>query len=174
MKRPSIPDPIVYLDVETGGLDSNHSLLQIAMVYGDGPVFSSYIGSDTKQPLVVDPYALAFNQIDLRESVRWPCPNAVRFDIDHWLTSHDLFYRRPLRACGFNVRFDVEHANRLYPKLFSHRVLDLVSVAMFHGLPASSQELMDWAGVPVNGRHDDAIAARTVHRKMMAEFGGAG
>jgi len=178
---------LVYIGTETGGEDSLSALsgcsifstLQIAVVPAsdDEKPFHSFI-APVDGVLTVNPMAMAYNGIDLRKASRWPRQDVVSNTLMTWASDLCRSTTPKLTACGFNVRFDVNRINAIIPRLFSYRCLDLTSVALFHGLPCESVDLIDRFGDPsITGRHDallDAMQAKVVHRKMIEHLGRAG
>lgn len=113
--------------------------------------------------MTIDPQAMLYNQIDLREAIEWPNEAHVRASIEDWVSKNyqdqaDFDGVVDLIACEFNVSFDVRRINDLVGRsLLSHRVLDLTSVAMFLGFPHKSVELIDRFGDPQLGLSHDAL-----------------
>lgn len=170
--------PLVYLDTETGGIAFSCSTIQVAVALpvwsrlddGDPDSFDSFM-RPTFGPLLVEPEAMAYNGIDLRNAVQWPKQTDVAYNLQAWVAER-FAEGVKLVACGFNVRFDVNRLDLFCPGMFSHRVLDLTAVALFHGIPSKSIELIKRFGDPDRHtvRHDalaDACQARAVHMSMM-------
>lgn len=155
----SMKTKIIYLDVETGGLLNHHSLLEIAMHTEVDGKLQSWSSKIRHHDFLIDPTALFYNQIDLRESINWPKEEKVGREIfdkfKEWnitsnISENPKDRQMELVACGFNVKFDVDRVNSFLrcfssseDRWFSHRVLDLTSVAIFHGIPCKSHELIN-------------------------------
>ena len=168
---------IIYLDTETTGLRPEHCLIEIAMHTEIDGILRSWSSKIRTRELLVDPEALAYNKIDLREMINWPYDGEVLGDfyekMHEWGCVEEGEIVKDLVACGFNVKFDVTHVNKFVGQFFSHRVLDLTSVALFHGLPAKSNQLIERYGDPsieAHSAYNDALNAYYVHKAMLREL----
>lgn len=171
---------VLVIDTETGGLDAGkHSILELGAVVWENNGLNDIVDyTICESTIVVDPYALKVNKIDLRKTAEeGENPTDVVWSFNRWL--EDNFGHDRITLAGYNVSFDVDFLKRLYSlapdsnynKRFTHRTIDIASIVRGHiisskidlSLQASSDETWGVYGVtPADSeRHTargDAIA----------------
>jgi DNA polymerase III epsilon subunit-like protein len=183
-----MPQPFLFLDTETGGLDPrSHSLLSLGLVVGEGPkVINSLEILIRHEPYVVSGGGLKVNRINLVEhSAAALDPPIALSVLDVFLDQHFPHLCQPIILAGHNVAFD--HAflgtflagqGRALEPRFSHRLVDTHSIAAAlrdaGSLPLadlSSSALFAHFGieVPAEKRHTalgDALATFELYWKL--------
>jgi len=180
------PDKILFVDTETGGLDSNkNSLLSMAFV-----VWQEFEIIGTKEILINDgvldvtEVALKINGINIESHKKNAKPPLEAIsDLEDFLAK----YFRPdekITLGGHNINFDVNFIrhflnqnNYNFSKRFSHRYVDTATILYFLYLSGklkqkalSSQEAFDIFGISVDNRHTalgDAIATAELFTKLL-------
>ena len=182
---------IVFLDTETGGLDSKlHSLLSVGMVIVD--IDKEELGAELEifvkeEKIVTCKAALSINGINIEELDKVginPCEAHQQL--------YDFLIRfkgeKKLTIGGINVNFDINFLRRLpelkegnhITKEFSHRTIDLstLSLAFNHSgiikeAITTSSQLFDYFGITTQGRHGalfDAKATAICYLKMITRL----
>jgi len=131
--------PYLFVDTETGGLDSQrHSLLSIGLVLGDEGVvrhsLELFLKHDT---YVVDGAAMKVNRIDLAKHHAAAMDGATMMAVlDVFLDQFFPCKNEPIFLVGHNVAFDRDflegfwkQMGRAFEPRFSHRLIDTHSLA---------------------------------------------
>ena len=181
-----MPDRLLFIDTETGGLDpGKHSLLSIALV-----VWENMEIIDSKEILINDGIlsvteeALSINKIDI-EKHKQSAISASRA-MDEILVFIGKYFPRQGRItlAGHNVHFDANFlraffsANNIdFSQYFSHRVIDTSSILYYLYLAGhikhraiSSDEAFDLFDIKVEGRHTaigDAMATAKLFTRLL-------
>ena len=184
----NIPQNVIVLDTETGGLDPLvHSILSAGLVSADG---AHKMEIFIREPEIVsNPRSMAVNGLDLDEI------RAVGLEPKEACEALDAFVESVARGgrvmtVGHNIAFDIAFLRRLYrladrdlPQYFSHRTVDthtLMWALVAQGkLPASvkgSDSAFAHFGVspPPETRHTalaDAEATRLLLGELLALVG---
>ena len=159
---------ILFIDVETGGLDAKkHSLLTVALaVYEDGKDLAEKQWSVKHKDYVVTPKALEVNDIDIiKHDSSAVEANIVVQEIIQFM--QDIFWKdRPVIA-GHNIDFDNGFLSQLFyeeakqwSRYVSHRKIDtcsLVNYLMATGKidlkSASLEESIKYFKIETEARH---------------------
>jgi len=133
-------DRYLYLDTETGGLDSrSHSLLSIGLVVGDGNVVKDSIELFIKhEPYVVTGGGMKVNRIDLaRHHDTALAPQQALEALEDFLALH-FPPEEHIVLVGHNIAFDraflgtfLEANGKDLEPRFSHRTVDTHTIAAF-------------------------------------------
>jgi DNA polymerase III epsilon subunit-like protein len=132
----------LFIDVETGGLSHRtHSLLSFgAVLWEDGVLLNDREWKIQDDPYRVSAGALAINKIDLiaHHSKAVTKAQAVSQIWEYASLHPNMGQTTPLRLAGWNVPFDRDFLRQLFidvdgddvrfERVFSHRLLDLMSV----------------------------------------------
>jgi DNA polymerase-3 subunit epsilon len=182
----AMPDRLLFIDTETGGLDPDrHSLLSIAMViWEDKEIIESLEILINDGLLSVTREALAINKIDLEQHKQSAMPSALA--IAETLKFINKHFPEPgkITLAGHNVHFDVNFLksffsknNKDFSKYFSHRIIDTSSILHYLYLAGkikeraiSSDEAFQLFDIKVEGRHTalgDAIATAKLFNKLL-------
>jgi DNA polymerase III subunit epsilon len=181
-----MPDRLLFIDTETGGLDPGiHSLLSLAMVvWEDMDIIDSQEILINDGILSLTEEALSVNKIDLekhKHSAVSP-PEAME-KILAFIGKHFPGQDR-ITLAGHNVHFDVNflkffftHNNRNFSDYFSHRVIDTSSILYYLYLAGqlkqkaiSSDKAFELFHIRVKGRHTalgDVVATATLFNKLL-------
>ena len=183
-----MPQNLVVLDTETGGLDpAEHSILSLSLVpYAAG--FPLYLTIAEPRIIATD-RALAINHLDpVVLAVHGKTPMLAVETINLYLSSlfGPITKENRIVLVGQNIGFDVGFLKRLYriagqekryDELFSYRTLDTAAVARFlilaGRLPlteASGTALGKYFGCPPDIEHNalsDAISTAAVLRSLI-------
>lgn len=159
---------ILFIDTETGGLDSEkHSLLTAAFVtYEDGEIKAEASWNIKHKDYVVNTGALRINKINLVEH------DAIASEKDFVVKEMIEFIKesfgeeKPVIA-GHNIQFDISFLSNLFqecsefwPEYASHRTIDTCSIIRFlyHAGKiqedvAASDKAFKYFGIEVAERH---------------------
>jgi DNA polymerase III subunit epsilon len=182
-----IPDKILFIDTETGGLNPDfHSLLSIGVAVWQNKTIidqTEILINDGK--LNVSEQAMQINQIDLNEHVKSALtPLQALEALESFTARHFDISIQKITLAGHNVHFDVSFLKKLlaqngreYHKIFSHRFLDTSPILYYLFLSGklkqkatSSQEAFDLFSITVDKRHSalgDAIATAELFNKLV-------
>lgn len=183
-----MPQPLLFLDTETGGLDvRKHSLLSLGLVVGEGPRIVNSLEILVKhEPYVVSGGGMKVNRIDLVQHSAVALEPAMALTVlEVFLEQHFPHRCRPIVLAGHNVGFDqaflkafLESQGTSLEPRFSHRIVDTHSIAAAlrdaGKLPLddlSSSALFDHFGilVPEAQRHTalgDSLATFELYWKL--------
>lgn len=182
-----MPDRLLFIDTETGGLDPDkHSLLSVGMViWKDMKVIDSQEILINDGVLVVTKEALSINKIDLEKHRQ----SAVLKDeaMNQILSFLERHFpgQEKITLAGHNVHFDVSFLktffsanNKNFSDFFSHRLIDTSSILHYLYLSGkikqraiSSDNAFALFGIRVEGRHTalgDAIATAELFTKLLS------
>lgn len=181
-----MPDRLLFIDTETGGLDpGKHSLLSVALVVWEGgKIVDAQEWLINDGILSVTAEALAVNRIDLvkhRQTALSP-PESI----DKLLAFIGRHFpgQEKITLAGHNVHFDIGFLksffsanNKDFSEFFSHRVIDTSSILHYLHLAGklkqkavSSDEAFALFGIKVEGRHTalgDALATARLFTKLL-------
>jgi DNA polymerase III subunit epsilon len=181
-----IPDKILFIDTETGGLNpSFHSLLSIGLA-----VWQNHEIIDQTEILVndgklnVSEQAMQINQIDLSEHIQTALTPSQALERLDGFTDLHFDNTQKITLGGHNVHFDVNFLKVLlsgqgrdYHKRFSHRFVDTSPILYYLFLAGklkqkatSSQEAFDLFSIQVDKRHSalgDALATADLFNKLL-------
>jgi DNA polymerase-3 subunit epsilon len=185
-----MPDRLLFIDTETGGLDpGKHSLLSVAMVvWEDRQIIDSTEILVNDGILSVTAEALSINRIDIvkhRQSAL--SPSRAMDEILSFIGKH-FPGREKITLAGHNVHFDAAFLkaffstnNKDFSQFFSHRIIDTSSILHFLYLSGylkqkaiSSDEAFAFFDIQVEGRHTakgDAIATAELFTKLLSLLG---
>lgn len=147
----------LFMDTETGGLTTDHSLLTVSLIPVDkqfqvvpmtylDPLTGQTVQTDSglyigvkHEPYVVSQEALAVNKIDINEHDRTAVPLHMARDLVRSFITHaqQLFNRKYLVPAGHNVAFDAGFVKAYlltaeeWDKFFCYPALDTAAVARF-------------------------------------------
>jgi len=130
-------------DTETGGTDPLvHSILSVGgAVWEDGKIVAEKEVLILESPLIVQPEALAKNGINLVEHAKKALSVAKAIIEFKAFVQIEFGFDGNVPLVGWNLPFDVGFLKRFfrlaeadYDKLFSHRIMDLASVAQLLSL----------------------------------------
>ncbi|MGV3539740.1 MAG: exonuclease domain-containing protein [Rufibacter sp.] len=182
-------EKIVFVDTETGGLDSAvHSLLSVAFLIWENGVFldkREFHINDGK--LFANPEALKINKIDLEfhKSISLS-PRDALYEINIFLNKYFPLEEK-ITLCGHNIFFDLSFLktfwkknNHDFSKRFSHRYIDTSSILHFLYLTGkvnskiiSSQAAFDFFKIKIQNRHSalgDVIATAELFNKLIGRI----
>ena len=135
----ALPQPFLFLDTETGGLDpGRHSLLSLGLVVGHGPERVHSLEILVKhEPYVVSAGGMQVNRIDLvQHSAAALDPAMAAIVLKVFLDQHFPHHCQPIVLAGHNVGFDqaflkvfLESQGQTLEPRFSHRIVDTHSIA---------------------------------------------
>jgi DNA polymerase III subunit epsilon len=181
-----VPDKILFIDTETGGLNpAFHSLLSIGLVvWQDGSIIdqTEILINDGK--LNVSEQAMQINQIDLAMHVQTALSPPEALEKLENFTALHFDNSQKITLGGHNVHFDVSFLKVLlsvhgrdYHKRFSHRFVDTSPILYYLFLAGklkqkatSSQEAFDLFSIHVEKRHSalgDALATAELFNKLV-------
>jgi len=181
-----MPDRLLFVDTETGGLNpGEHSLLSLAMV-----IWEDMEIIDTRELLINDGIlnvtreALAVNRIDIEKHKQSAISSSRAMDEIILFIGKYFSLQSKITLAGHNVHFDVNFLkaffsrnNKDFSEYFSHRVVDTSSILYFLFLAGrlehkavSSDEAFKYFNIEVNGRHTalgDAIATAELFTRLL-------
>lgn len=181
-----MPDRLLFIDTETGGLDPDrHSLLSLGMV-----VWENLEVLDSQEILINDGRldvtreALAINRIDLEKHklAAVSPPEAIRMILD--FIGRHFSGQGKITLAGHNVQFDVAFLKSFFAangkdfsQYFSHRIIDTSSILYYLYLSGrmkqkatSSDKAFELFEIHVEGRHTalgDAMATAELFTKLL-------
>ena len=172
-----MPDRLLFIDTETGGLDPDkHSLLSLAMViWEDMEIMDSQEILINDGILSVTGEALSINRIDLEKHKQSAVSSSQAMDKILLFIGKHFPQQEKITLAGHNVHFDADFLkiffsanNKDFSGYFSHRIIDTSSILHYLYLAGrikhraiSSDEAFDLFDIKVEGRHTamgDAIA----------------
>ena len=181
-----MPDKLLFLDTETGGLDpGKHSLLSLAMVLWEDMEIT-----DAKEILINDGLlsvtkeALSINKIDIEKHRQAAVSSSRAMDEILLFTGKHFPGPGKITLAGHNVHFDANFMksffsanNKDFSVFFSHRIIDTSSILNYLYLAGiikqraiSSDEAFSLFDIRVRGRHTamgDAIAAAELFTRLL-------
>jgi DNA polymerase III subunit epsilon len=181
-----MPDRLLFIDTETGGLDpEQHSLLSLAMViWEDMEIIDSQEMLINDGILSVTKEALSINRIDIEKHKQSAISSSEAIEKILLFISEHFPRKRKITLAGHNVHFDanflrsffsVNHKN--FSEFFSHRIIDTSSILYYLYLAGhlkhraiSSDEAFELFNIKVEGRHTalgDAIATAKLFTKLL-------
>jgi DNA polymerase III subunit epsilon len=180
-------DRLLFIDVETGGLDPNrHSLLSLAfVVWEDMTIIDSQELLINDGILTVTEEALSINKIDIEKHKQTAISPSLAIEKILLFINKHFPQQRKITLAGHNVQFDVSFLRLFFTKnkqefsnFFSHRIIDTSSILYYLYLAGhikqkaiSSDEAFDYFGIKVEGRHTalgDAIAIAQLFTKLLS------
>jgi DNA polymerase III epsilon subunit-like protein len=181
-----MPDRLLFIDTETGGLDPNkHSLLSLAMViWEDMEIIDSQEILINDGILSATKEALSINKIDIEKHKQSAISSSQAIEKIFLFISKHFPRQRKITLAGHNVHFDADFLrsffsanNQNFSKFFSHRIIDTSSILYYLYLAGhikhraiSSDEAFDLFDIKVEGRHTaigDAIATAKLFTKLL-------
>jgi DNA polymerase III, epsilon subunit and related 3''-5'' exonucleases len=182
----TMKDKILFIDTETGGLDSSiHQLLSIGLVvWCDNQILDACEIPIHDKSLQVDISAIKVNKIDIVSHMKIAFTPAYAFEmLDDFLYRNFIDYDKIILG-GHNVSFDVNFLKSFYKRLnknynarFSHRLIDTSSILHFlyytdiiKEKVISSQQAFDFFNINVKDRHTalaDAMATAILFSKLI-------
>lgn len=181
-----MPDRLLFIDTETGGLDPDkHSLLSLAMViWEDRKIIDSteILVNDGILSATVE--ALAVNKIDLEKHKHSALPSSRALDEILSFIGKHFPHHGKITLAGHNIHFDAGFLKRFFSangknfsEYFSHRMIDTSSILHYLYLSGSikqkaisSDEAFDLFDIKVEGRHTalgDTIATAELFTKLL-------
>jgi DNA polymerase III epsilon subunit-like protein len=181
-----MPDRLLFIDTETGGLDSDkHSLLSLAMV-----VWENMEIIDSKEIMINDGIlsvtkeALSINKIDIKKHKQSAISSSQAMDEIFSFIGNHFPRQGKITLAGHNVHFDANFLrsffsanNKDFSEFFSHRIIDTSSILYYLYLAGhikhraiSSDEAFDLFDIKVEGRHTaigDAIATAKLFTRLL-------
>jgi DNA polymerase III subunit epsilon len=182
-----MPDRLLFIDTETGGLDPDkHSLLSIAMVVWENREiidFQEILINDGI--LSVTRAALSINKIDLEKHKQSALSSSRAIDEMLSFIGKHFPGKGKITLAGHNVHFDANFLkvffsanNKDFSEFFSHRIIDTSSILHYLYLAGrikqkaiSSDEAFALFDIQVEGRHTalgDAIATARLFTKLLS------
>jgi DNA polymerase-3 subunit epsilon len=181
-----MPDRLLFIDTETGGLDpGKHSLLSLAMVvWEDSEILDSMEVLINDGVLSVTREALSVNKIDLEKHKQSAISPSQAMDEILSFTGKHFPRHGKINLAGHNVHFDIDFLKRFFvlnnkdfSQYFSHRVIDTSSILHYLYLAGrikhkavSSDEAFGLFDIKVEGRHTaigDTIATAKLFTKLI-------
>ena len=182
-----MPDRLLFIDTETGGLHpGQHSLLSIGMlVWEEMEIIDSQELMINDGRLIVTEEALSINKIDIeKHKLSALSPAQAIAEILSFINKH-FPPNKKITIAGHNVHFDVNFLNLFFSennedfnKFFSHRIIDTSSILYYLYLAGhidqraiSSDQAFDLFNIHVEGRHTalgDVIATSKLFTKLLA------
>jgi DNA polymerase III subunit epsilon len=182
-----MPDRLLFIDTETGGLDPDkHSLLSLAMVvWEDMEIIDSHEILINDGILSVTEEALSINRIDIEQHKLSALPSSRAMDEMLSFIGKHFPGQEKITLAGHNVHFDANFLkaflsanNKNFSEFFSHRMIDTASILYYLYLAGqikrraiSSDEAFDLFGIKVDGRHTalgDAIATAKLFTRLLS------
>ena len=182
-----MPDRLLFIDSETGGLDpGKHSLLSLAMVvWEDMEIIDSQEILINDGILSVTKEALSVNKIDIEKHKQSAVPSAQAMDEILLFINKHFPRQRKITLAGHNVHFDAAFLrsffsanNKNFSEFFSHRIIDTSSILYYLYLAGhikhraiSSDEAFELFDIKVEGRHTaigDATATAKLFTKLLS------
>jgi len=181
-----MPDRLLFIDTETGGLDpGRHSLLSLAMViWEDMEIVDSLEILINDGILSVTQEALSINRIDLEKHKQSAVSSSQAMDKILLFIGKHFPRQTKITLAGHNVHFDAGFLrsffsanNKNFSEFFSHRIIDTSSILYYLYLAGrikqraiSSDEAFNLFDIKVEGRHTaigDAIATAKLFTKLL-------
>jgi DNA polymerase III subunit epsilon len=181
-----IPDKVLFIDTETGGLNPDfHSLLSIGVaVWQNSTIVDKLEILINDGVLNVTEQAMQINQINLEEHRNVAVSPLQALEQLEAFTTRHFDNSQKITLGGHNVHFDVSFLKKLlakngreYHKIFSHRFLDTSPILYYLYLSGkikqkatSSQEAFDLFGIHVDKRHSalgDALATAELFNMLL-------
>ena len=181
-----MPDRLLFIDTETGGLDPDkHSLLSLAMViWEDMEIIDSQEILINDGILSVTEEALSINKIDIEKHKQSAVSSSQAIENIFLFIGKHFPGQGKITLAGHNVHFDADFLrsffstnNKDFSEFFSHRIIDTSSILYYLYLAGhikhraiSSDEAFDLFDIKVEGRHTalgDAIAAAKLFTKLL-------
>ena len=181
-----MPDRLLFIDTETGGMDPDkHSLLSVAMV-----VWEKMEIMDSQEILINDGIlsvtkeALSVNKIDIEKHKQSAISSSQAIgEIFSFLGKH-FPGKEKITLAGHNVHFDAGFLrafftanNKDFNEIFSHRIVDTSSILHYLYLAGkikqraiSSDAAFQLFDIKVEGRHTaigDAIATAKLFTRLL-------
>ncbi len=166
---PGLPDRLLFIDTETGGLDPDkHSLLSLAMViWEDMEIVDSQEILINDGILSVTEEALSINGIDLEKHKQSAISYSQAMEKTLSFIGKHFPGQGKITLAGHNVHFDADFLKRFFyanskdfSEFFSHRIIDTSSILHYLYLAGrikqraiSSDEAFDLFDIKVEGRH---------------------
>jgi DNA polymerase III subunit epsilon len=181
-----MPDRLLFIDTETGGLDPDkHSLLSLAMViWEDMEIIDSQEILINDGILSATKEALSINKIDLEKHKQSAISSSQAIEKIFLFISKHFPRQRKITLAGHNVHFDANFLryffaanNQNFSKFFSHRIIDTSSILYYLYLAGhikrraiSSDDAFSLFDIKVEGRHTaigDAIATAKLFTRLL-------
>jgi DNA polymerase III subunit epsilon len=181
-----MPDRLLFIDTETGGLDPDkHSLLSLAMViWEDMEIIDSLEILINDGILSATKEALSINKIDIEKHKQSAISSYEAIEKIFSFISKHFPRQSKITLAGHNVHFDANFLrsfffanNKNFSELFSHRIIDTSSILYYLYLAGhikhraiSSDEAFDLFDIKVEGRHTamgDAIATAKLFTRLL-------
>ena len=181
-----MPDRLLFIDTETGGLDPDkHSLLSLAMViWEDMEIIDSQEILINDGILSVTKEALSINKIDIEKHKQSAISSSQAIEKMFLFISKHFPRQGKITLAGHNVHFDayflrsfLSANNKNFSEFFSHRIIDTSSILYYLYLAGhikhkaiSSDEAFDLFDIKVEGRHTalgDAIATAKLFTRLL-------
>ncbi len=182
-----MPDRLLFIDTETGGLDpGKHSLLSLAMVvWEDGKIIDSREILINDGILSVTEEALSVNRIDIEKHQQSAVSPAGAMDKILLFIGKYFPQQIKITLAGHNVHFDAAFLrsffsanNKDFSEFFSHRIIDTSSILHYLYLSGhleqravSSDQAFGLFNIEVEGRHTaigDAIATAKLFTRLLS------
>lgn len=179
-------DRLLFIDVETGGLDPNrHSLLSLALVvWEDMKIIDSQEFLINDGIFNVTEEALSINKIEIEKHKRIAISPSLAIEKILLFINRHFPQQGKITLAGHNVQFDISFFKIFFTKnkqefstFFSHRIIDTSSILYYLYLTGhikqkaiSSDEAFDYFGIKVEGRHTaigDAIATAKLFTELL-------
>jgi DNA polymerase III subunit epsilon len=179
-------DRLLFIDIETGGLDPNkNSLLSLALVvWEDMKIIDSQEFLINDGILSVTEEALSINKIDIEKHKQTAISPSLAIEKILEFINRHFPQQGKITLAGHNVQFDISFLRILFTKnkqefskFFSHRIIDTSSILYYLYLAGhikqkaiSSDEAFNYFGIKVEGRHTakgDAIATAKLFTKLL-------
>jgi DNA polymerase III subunit epsilon len=181
-----MPDRLLFIDTETGGLDpGKHSLLSLAMViWEDREILDSIEILINDGVLSVTEEALSVNKIDIEKHKQTAVSSSQAMDEVLSFIRKYFPQQRKITLAGHNVHFDAAFLrsffsanNKDFSEFFSHRIIDTSSILYYLYLAGhikqkaiSSDDAFALFDIKVEGRHTalgDAMATAKLFTKLL-------
>jgi DNA polymerase III subunit epsilon len=181
-----MPDRLLFIDTETGGLDPDkNSLLSLAMViWEDREILDSMEVLINDGVLSVTEEALSVNKIDIEKHKQSAVSSSRAMDEILSFIRKYFPQQRKITLAGHNVHFDAAFLrsffsanNKDFNEFFSHRIIDTSSILYYLYLAGhikqraiSSDDAFALFDIKVEGRHTalgDAIATAKLFTKLL-------
>jgi DNA polymerase-3 subunit epsilon len=181
-----MPDRLLFIDTETGGLDpGKHSLLSLAMlIWEDMEILDSKEILINDGILSVTEEALSVNKIDIEKHKQSAVSSTQAMDEILLFIGKHFPHEGKITLAGHNVHFDADFLrvffssnNKNFSEYFSHRIIDTSSILNYLYLAGriklkaiSSDEAFALFDIKVEGRHTalgDAMATAQLFTRLL-------
>lgn len=184
----NIGEKLLFIDTETGGIDSNkHSLLSIGLVvWGSNRLIidSTEIYIKHKN-YVVTKTASKINKFEKAEHEKKAVHPKIAIEKMLCFCRHHFDDNLLIPLAGHNTQFDVNFLKvflkkngRSFNRIFSHRIMDTYSLlrSLYYSGKisddiSSSAQAFNYFGIKVNNRHSakgDAIATAQLYNHLLS------